>query len=149
MKNTSHLVAIVLLGFAGAASAQCSVSVTGASFGVYYPFNSAPTETSGAINIACTAGAPYNILLNEGMYSSNNYFPRKMRNMSGISTLEYNLYRDVTFNEVWGDGFGGTYTMTGIATGATQILKIYGRIPLWQNVADGVYTDAIGILVEY
>lgn len=144
MKKISRFAGIVLLGISGAAAAECSINVTGASFGLYLPFD-APTDSSGDITINCTSDITYNIKLDAGNAAS--FFPRQLK--SGAATLEYNLYRDVSYNEVWGDGMGGTYTRTGSGTGSAETLRIYGRIPTNQNVAEGIYTDTVGVLVEY
>lgn len=149
MRRTSQLAAVLLLAFADTVSGNCTVNVSGTSFGFYDPSNSTPTDSSGEIILNCTVGTAYIIKLDEGINSKGSYFPRRMRSTSGISTLDYNLYRDVIYNEVWGDGWGGTYTRSGSGTGYTETLVIYGRIIPYQNVADGVYTDAISVLVEF
>ncbi len=149
MKGINLFTAVVLLGFAGTTLGECSVNVSGVNFGTYDPFSTTPTDTSGDIHINCTADTPYIITLDAGINSSYNYFPRKMRNISGISTLEYNLYRDVSYSEVWGDGQPGTYTVSGSTSGTTDTLKIFGRIPSDQRVESGSYTDVISVLVEW
>ncbi|HEY0721014.1 MAG TPA: spore coat U domain-containing protein [Gammaproteobacteria bacterium] len=145
MNKISRLAGIVLLGCSGAAAAECSINVTGTNFGLYQPFDYAPTDSSGDITINCSPDITYNIKLDTG--NAVSFIPRQLK--SGTATLEYNLYRDVSYNEVWGDGMGGTYTRSGPGTGSNEILKIFGRIPTGQNVAEGIYTDTVGVLVEY
>lgn len=147
MKGTRELAALLLLYSAGAVSSECSVNVSGTNFGVYYP--TTYTQSSGEIVINCIVGIPYQIKLDAGMNSTNSGITRKMRSTSGVSTLDYNLYRDPSYIEVWGDGIAGTYIVSGTGTGGTEFRKIYGLIPSDQNVADGVYTDAVNVLVEW
>lgn len=145
MKRISQLVGILLLGFSGTATAECSINVTGANFGLYQPFDVVPTDSSGDITINCSPGITYNITLDAGNASS--FFPRQLS--SGTALLAYNLYVDEARSEVWGDGLGGTYTRSGSGTGSTETVRIYGRIPLGQLVAEGIYADTIGVLVEW
>lgn len=145
MKGTRQLVAPLLLGFAGTAAGECTVNITPTNFGIYYP--TTPSESSGDVSINCLPGIPYRIKLDAGINSLGNYFPRKMSAASSV--LEYNLYTTSQYLAVWGDGTSGTLFMTGTGIGAPELLKIYGKIPANQNVADGIYADAVNVLVEW
>lgn len=147
MKGTREFVAVLLFALAGPAAGDCSVSVTPTNFGIYYP--TATSESSGDVAINCFSGIPYQIKLDAGMNSSNNYFPRKMLSLSGTGTLAYNLYTTPDLTSVWGDGTSGTFIGGGTGTGYTEFHKIYGQIPADQNVADGVYSDAVSVLLEW
>jgi len=72
-----------------------------------------------------------------------------MQISGGGDTLNYNLYRDSARAEVWGDGAGNTYVQTGIGTGGTAHLIVYGSIPAGQNVRAGLYSDAVTVIVEW
>ncbi len=145
MKGTRKLVTVLLFAFAGTATGECTVNVTPTNFGIYYP--TVPSESTGDVSINCLIGIPYRIKLDAGINSLGNYFPRMMSATSSI--LEYNLYTTSQHLAVWGDGTSGTLFIAGNGTGAPELLKIYGKIPANQNVADGVYTDAVNVLVEW
>jgi spore coat protein U-like protein len=72
-----------------------------------------------------------------------------MRN--GSNYLQYNLYKDAAYAQVWGDGTGGTVTLantnSGSGTGPTH--TIYGRIPAGQDLPVGTYTDSIVITITF
>lgn len=65
---------------------------------------------------------------------------------NAISTLDYNLFTDPAFTQVWGDGTAGTFTMM---SNGNDILRVYGQIAAGQNVADGVYSDAVTVLIMW
>ena len=134
----------------------CSVSATPVSFGVYDPFSSSPSDTSGTITVSCTGLVvsvlvSYDILLNKGIHASS-FLPRQMA--SGVNTLDYNLYTDSTRTTVWGDGTGGTSIVTdGYLLGLFTVNRdytVYGRIPASQTgVHTGDYSDTITVTVNY
>src|SRR6266487_1298814 len=53
------------------------------------------------------------------------FIPRKMVNAGTL--LNYNLYTDAARTTVWGDGTGGTVTVSGSSNGSTTH-TVYGRI---------------------
>jgi spore coat protein U-like protein len=75
-----------------------------------------------------------------------------MRN--GAETLDYDLYTSVARNIVWGNGSGGTATVTltgGTVNAGNRTLTrtIYGRIPAGQAVAMGTYRDTIVVTIVF
>lgn len=136
---------------------SCSVSVTGVAFGVYNPLSAAPASSTGSILVNCTllSGAAVNdaisVTLTTG--SSGSYAARSMT--SGSSTLNYNIYFSPAYQQIWGNGTGGSYygvatlplspaAPTGVATGT-----FYGQIPAQQDVTPGSYSDTIVVTVNY
>lgn len=149
MTGTRELITVLLLGFAGNAVGNCSVYVSGTNFGTYNILSPAPTYSSGDIAVNCLAGTPYNIKLDAGSNNPGNFFPRKLYNTFTGSTLYYNLFRDPFYSEVWGDGLSGTYYVSGVGVGSTELYRVYGEIQPGQSVADGSYGDAVTVLVEW
>ena len=131
----------------------CTVSTITTNFGNYSLFDASPNDTTGNVEVTCTADdsldVDYNIELNGGDALSFN--PRKMSN--GGNTLDYNLYTNSGRSIVWGDGTGATvkvndsYTLA--QTNEVRNYTVYGRIPAFQNVPVGTYNDTITVTVEY
>lgn len=149
MKGTRELVTALLLCFAGNAAASCSVYVSGTNFGSYNIFSATPATSSGDIAITCLAGTPYNIKLDAGVNSSGSYYPRYLYDTFTSSTLHYYLFRDPLHSEVWGDGLSGTFYVSSVGTGGTEVYRVYGEIPPGQSVKNGTYSDAVTVLVEW
>jgi len=143
------LAALALLGAERAAA--CTVSATGVAFGAYDPQSPAPDDSAGEIALAChpSVQAP-TVALSAGL--SGLFSSRTMR--SGPATLDYNLYTSAAYALVWGDGTGGSTTVTlggGATSGGERIFRrdIYGRIPAGQQVPAGTYTDTIMVTVIF
>lgn len=137
----------VLLLVPGFAQAACSVNPTPVAFGIYSPFNVAPTDTAGTLRVSCdTVTVGYTILLSAG--SAGAYSPRGLS--GGGYTLSYNLYADALRTVVWGDGSGGTTTVSGaFALPGAIDHTVYGRLPAGQNVGAGAYTDTITVTINF
>jgi spore coat protein U-like protein len=74
--------------------------------------------------------------------------------LSGGTSLGYNLYTTTARNVVWGDGFGGsvTVTLTGgnVSGGVRRYTRsVFGRVPGSQNVGAGSYSDTITLTVTF
>lgn len=143
------MITVLLLVFAGSAAGSCSVNVSGTNFGSYNFLSATPTYSSGDIAINCLAGTLYNIKLDAGVNNPGNFSTRKLYNTFTSSTLYYNLFRDPFYSEVWGDGLSGTFFVSGVGSGSTELYRVYGEIPPGQSVAVGTYSDAVTVLVEW
>ncbi|WP_311266852.1 spore coat U domain-containing protein [Sphingobium sp. WCS2017Hpa-17] len=130
----------------------CTVSATGVDFGTYNPVSIMDNDSSGTVRVRCSlvlalAGS-YTIQLSRG--SSATYAQRSMA--SGASTLHYNLYTSNARNQIWGDGTGGSLSVTNTFTallGVDQTTTVYGRVPAGQNVAPGGYSDTILVTIIF
>jgi len=131
------------LGFSMAAgAANCNVSAVGVAFGSYNVFSTTPTDITGSVTVTCNRTTPYTIALSTG---AGTYSSRSLK--SGTNVLSYNLFVDATRLTIWGDGSGGTQTVSGSSTNAT--FTVYGRITARQNVKIGSYTDTVTVTVTY
>jgi spore coat protein U-like protein len=163
MKNKMRgALAVLLLALPLQASAlctllcSCSASTTAVSFGVYNPLSASPLDSTGNVRVTCGGVlgllVPYQIVLGKGANSSN-FSPRKMA--SGANRLNYDLYTDSAHASIWGDGSGGTQTVSGSITiillGPTsQDHPVFGRIPGSQtSTAVGSYSDTVVVTVTY
>ena len=135
----------------------CTASTTGVAFGIYNPLNSAPTSSSGGIVVNCTllsgpaVSNAVNVYLSAG--TSGSFAARTMT--SGGSALNYNIYFSPAYQQIWGNGTGGSYFGTATlpmspgAPSATATGTFYGQIPALQDVSPGSYADTIVVTVNY
>src|ERR1700761_1583275 len=143
------LLLIALCGFALNASAattvSCTASASGIVFGLYNPLSTVASASSGTLQITCngrgngTAVVSVNVSLTAGR--SNSYATRKM--FSGTNTLNYNIYWSTAYNQIVGDGTGGSFAGSagpflvpaGGSNFATGVL--YGLMPAGQDAVPG------------
>jgi spore coat protein U-like protein len=145
-RATAFAVLILLVPATGARAAVCLVSATPVAFGTYLPFSGAPTDSTGTVTVTCFGSATISIALSTG--GSGSFSSRQMTN--GGAHLLYQLYANTTHTTVWGDGTGGTVTVTDTLTGFSNRNYIaYGRIPTLQTVRPGSYADTITVTVSY
>lgn len=133
--------------------AACNVSATSLPFLAYDPASSSPKDTTGTVTVSCTVllgvGLSWTVSLSKG--SSASYSPRRMTN--GVATLNYNIFTTTARTTIWGDGTGGTATISDavllqIGT-STFNYTMYGRIPALQDVRRGSYSDSIVVTILY
>lgn len=146
------LAAVLLAGLVVAGRAEaCTISATGVAFGTYDPRATGPDDGVGAISLACHPSVQNpNVALGTG--SSGSFSPREMQ--SGVWQLNYNLYTTNARTTVWGDGSGGTATVTlsggSVSGGRRRFTRnIFGRVPALQNVGAGMYGDTIVVTVTF
>lgn len=125
-----------------ALATTCHISTPGLAFGNYDVFNSVSTNGTGTINVSCDAPTNYTIALSAGQ---GTFAARTM--MNGRNPLGYNMYSNLSYTTVWGDGSAGTVTVTGITATPTQ--TVYGRIPAQQNLPIGNYSDNIMMTLSF
>jgi spore coat protein U-like protein len=129
-------------------SSACSVTATTLNFGTYSPSAASALTGSSTVSVNCTSGSPYTVALNVGS-GGGSFTTRTLLN--GINTLNYNLYRDAAYSQVWGDGSGSTYTVAGTGSGllTSNNITVYGEIPISQDKPTGAYTSLITVTVSY
>jgi spore coat protein U-like protein len=148
------LCAALLCALPDWAAAGCTASSSAAAFNVYNTMSSSPTTTTATVTVTCQAAVQilvgYVISLSAG--SSGSVAARTMQN--GASAMAYQIYSDPTYSTIWGDGTGGSQTVSdgyllNLLTPVVRNYTAYGRIPALQNLAPGAYQDTITILVTY
>jgi spore coat protein U-like protein len=122
--------------------AACTVTSTSLTFSPYDVFSTLNDDITGTVTIRCRPQAAYTLSLSTG---AGTFASRTLKN--GTFTLGYNLYTDATRQTLWGDGTGGTATISGDARDATH--TVYGRISARQNARFGNYTDTIIVTITY
>ena len=147
MKLTSIILFFLILIFSAEVSADnCDLSIVSVNFGSYNMFDSSPDVSTGEITVNCDPDLPFVVKLGPGKNSGGSFSPRKMISTSG-DFLDYNLYRDSTQIEIFGDGTGNTFTQVGV--GINQQFTVYGVIPAMQNIRAGSYSDSVTVTVEW
>ena len=73
--------------------------------------------------------------------------------LAGGAQLNYNLFSDATRLIVWGDGTGGTSTVSDSytlpASTSTRTYTVYGQIPTQTGPIAGSYMDTVVITLSY
>ena|SRR5258708_5916088 len=150
----------LMLPIAQAATAvNCTASAGGIAFGVYNPLSAVANASTGTLQVTCNGSGngngktkvTLNVTLSRGL--SGTYATRKM--FSGVNTLNYNIFWSTAYNEIIGDGSGGSVAGSvgpfRLAPGGSNVATetFYGLIPASQDVAPGSYSDVITVTVTY
>jgi len=129
-------------------AANCTISTTAVSFGVYDVFSGTANDSTGTVTIRCTGNAA-NVTVTLSKGTSTTFNPRILT--SGSNTLNYNLFTTAARNTIWGDNTGGTslYTNASPPNNSNIVVTIYGRITAGQDVSAGSYSDSITATVNF
>jgi spore coat protein U-like protein len=140
-----------------ATTVNCTVSASGIAFGVYNPLSAVANASTGILQVTCNGSGngktkiTLNVTLSSGL--SGSYATRKM--FSGVNTLNYNIFWSTAYNQIIGDGSGGSVAGSvgpfRVAAGGSNVVTetFYGLIPASQDVAPGSYSDVITVTVTY
>ncbi len=125
---------------------SCTVSVTNLDFGIISQAVAAAVNTTATISVTCSLLAAYSVGLTSGLQPVNTGATgRRMAN--GSNRLGYGVYRDALRLLSWGTGV--LDVSTGVGTGRSQSLTVYGRIFANQTAVVGRYTDTVVVVVTY
>lgn len=153
------LAGAILMTFAGLSSAaqstgtfqvqasvavNCLVSANNLAFGAYDPSSGTDLDLNTTVSVRCTNGTPFTVALNAGATTGATLAQRRMTN--GTDFMNYNLYTTAGRTTIFGDGTGGTGTMSGTGAGLgipqAQTVIVFGRIPAGQStLSAGTYTE--------
>jgi spore coat protein U-like protein len=140
------------------ANAACTVSTTPVNFGSYDVLSSTPLDSTGSVTVDCSVGVsppnpPVDVLITIGQSANSGSFnPRKMKNVTGPDLLNYNLYSNASMVSIWGDGTGGTSTVTLNKVNKNAppaVTTVFGRIPGGQDVSAGPYSDILTVTITW
>lgn len=118
---------------------DCQIGVGQLAFGTSTVLNAA-VRASATMSVVCTAGKAYQISLNGGSYGSGG--ARRMKNVATGEMVDYQLSSSLD-GSVWGDGSGGALPLGRTGTGATQSIKVYGRVSPQTTPSPGDYKDTV------
>ena len=144
LQKAALLAVFVLFPFQQAAAVVCTATMTDMNFGNVTVINNQNVDITGTVSINCTgAGANQQLRFclhlceGSGGMDSTDINPRYMNNASG---LQYNVFSDSAFTQIWGarEAAGATYCSNGIWNSHNLVLSL-------SPVADasGNYTGAI------
>jgi spore coat protein U-like protein len=138
-----------LNSFAAPPGSICTVTPLGSiNFGNYDVFSTVPVDSTGTIQILCDVTAPHVVISIGPSQNSGRFNPRQMKHLSSSHLLSYNLYTDAGRTVIWGDGTGGTSTVTQKATKNTPLnITLFGRIPPGQDAYAGSYGETVTVTI--
>ena len=151
------LSALMLPVAQAATTVNCTASVSGIAFGIYNPLSAVANASTGTLRVTCngsgtgSANVTLKVTLSTGL--SGSYTTRKM--FSGVNALNYNIYWSAAYNQIMGDGTGGSFAGSAgpfpVSAGGSNFATgtMYGLIPASQDVAPGAYSDIITVTVTY
>ncbi|KVA62274.1 hypothetical protein WI61_03410 [Burkholderia cepacia] len=125
---------------------NCNINATNVSFGTA-SILSGTLAATGTITAQCTNGDAWKIALSSG--GSGDVMARQMKRSGGGGTIGYGLYTDAAHSIGWGDGTGGSATVTGVGTGTAQVVTVYGAVPAQTTPAPGSYSDTITATISF
>lgn len=104
-------------------------------------------DASTTMTVRCTVRSPYTIGFSKGDNGAD-VAHRQMK--SGTDLVNYQLSKDSDFSTNWTNtvGAAGMFTNSS-ATGSDETITVYGRVPSYQNVAAGNYTDTVTATIWY
>jgi len=140
--RTSLLIGVLLAVLSSDLRADCTVTAGPVVFGNYNPFALQSLDSAGTINVSCTPSSSYTLSLSTG---GGSYAQRQLSGSGDV--LYYNLYTSASRTAIWGDGSGGSGTVSG--SGEEENHTVYGRIAAQQNVKVGSYGDSIIVTVTF
>jgi spore coat protein U-like protein len=151
------LMALLASSARAATVVSCTASAGGIAFGVYNPLSAVANASTGTLQVTCNGSGKgktkitLNVTLSSGL--SGSYATRKM--FSGVNALNYNIFWSTAYNQIVGDGSGGSVAGSvgpfRVAAGGSNVVTetFYGLIPASQDVVPGSYSDVIVVTVTY
>ncbi len=140
---------------APAFAAQCNFSEMGGTlidFGVRSAAINSDIIGIDDVRFTCSDGIVptigYTVAISAG--SSGNFAQRTLQH--GGDVLNYNIYTEATFTQIFGDGQPGSNssTVSGLCvSGQSCIVPVYGRINGGQSVSSGVFTDEVVVTISF
>lgn len=107
----------------------------------------ASSNGAGSIVVTCTPGTSITLDLDYGLHNGNSSF-RYLSN--GITSLSYQLYRDSSYNQIWGTMADSlAYSISSFPETA-QTYTVYARLFSTSIMPSmGIYTDTITVTLTY
>ena len=136
------------------AARTCRMGVSSVAFGNYTPATPSPVDSAGTVRVLCWGrpsrgqGSFYVLRIDGG--SSGTPATRSMQ--AGGGPLFYNLYKNASRTNIWGDGTAGTTPLIQNLPGRFFFFRnhpVYGRVSAGQDPTPGVYGDIPMVTIEF
>ena len=116
-------------------------------FPSYDVFVGAPTVTSGIATIRCTgSGSLPSFTVGIGQSATSSSISGRQMAQQGVGStgrLNYNIYKDGGYSNLWGDGTAGTTPLVVTTAGPNTQVPVYGKIDPGQDAPVGNYKDTV------
>jgi spore coat protein U-like protein len=146
------LLTILLAGHLAAPAlraAECNFVAGDINFGTYDLLTNQPSVTSGTVTVTCNPAKPRLVTVTLSAGQSGTFASRQMSAGPGDRLL-YNIFTDSSFTTVFGDGNGGSRSLTNsVIKNVPWVITYYGRMPAGQDVAAGLYGDRLVLTVDF
>ncbi len=123
---------------------SCNVSASNLNFGAVGDLTTI-VDGQSALSLQCTQGTGYTVSLNGGLSGATDPTARKM--MMGSQSITYGLYQNNARSVPWGTQ--ASATLAGTGTSSSQMIPVYGRVPVQATPGIGTYSDTIVVSVTY
>ena len=139
MKAVSWMIAAIVFPVSAFAAVTCTPTNNSMLFGTYNPLTAGNLDSTATFVITCSNTTNQVTVTYTAALSGQAL--RQLAPPLGTDRLNYNLYTDSTRATIWGDGTGGTGTITGTitvpkkSTATTAAITYYGRITPGQDVS--------------
>jgi len=128
--------------------ADCAIAANALDFGQAQGVISSGVRVSSNINVTCSNSTPYNVGLSAGTGTGSSGTTRYMSGTAGnTGTVQFNLLQS-NGGPQWGNT-QGTDTMAGTGNGTSQVLTVYGEIPVQATPAPDSYKSTITATVFF
>lgn len=124
-------------------SSDCSISANPLPFGTATSALATTAITHDTnLSVTCSSGTGYTLSLDKGNAAGSTLGSRLLGGTgSNTQTVQFQLYIDSALGNVFGDGTGGTGTVSGVGTGSAVSIPIYGQVPAQPVPAADSYTS--------
>jgi spore coat protein U-like protein len=130
------------LAVSATVQSACALNGGTMSFGQYLSGQTTHLDVTGQINYAnCNGNLSFE--LDGGQSGDIN----NRRMVSGANQLQYQLYRNVARNAIWGTGSNAQGLQ--LLQPLSGRIDVYGRIPSGQAVPAGSYSDTVNVTLTF
>lgn len=104
----------------------------------------AQTDADTFIDVRCTNTTPFTVGLNEG----SNFAAGSRRMSDGANFVDYGLFQNATRSTEW-DNTSNRRSGTGLGTGSSIMMTVFGRIPADPTAVQGTYSDTVTVDIVF
>lgn len=106
----------------------------------------ADTRANSAINLTCTPGAGYSVVIDGGRNAAG--AQRRLISETGDGYLDYEIYIDAALTRRWSKGVSGAVAGVAPRSGDQVAIPAYAKV-LSRTARAGRYSDVVTITVDF